>query len=294
LVYDYPDMAGSGGWVEGEPVAANPEAGGASYALRGVMRALLRALVVGGLVAVGWLLGSGLSHADEDPGLPGVGQIHVISAGSDAEPSAGIVGHPLAGSIVERVVSAASSPRLPVQPIEKISVLRPIVHAVGTAKPLSDVLRPLPHLLSAPAPHGTVVRSAGPAVKVAPMSPPAPALTSAVAAAAAPDRALTSTRHATPTVTPCSTTATEAQSVPTQIALSKDPVNPAPASPPGSTSSPCMIGSTSSGSNTKNAPDFATHDSWTTGNLTQPDGPPLLSGSDLPPSLALKPSTAPD
>jgi len=76
--------------------------------------------------------------------------------------------------------------------------------------------------------------------------------------------------------------------------LSEDPRDPAPASPPGSTSSPCMIGSTSSGSNTKSAPDFATHDSWATGNLAQPDGPLVLSGSDLPRSPALKPSTSPD
>ena len=40
-MHDYPDKAGSGGLVEGEPVAANPEAGGARYALPGVMRALL-------------------------------------------------------------------------------------------------------------------------------------------------------------------------------------------------------------------------------------------------------------
>ena len=111
-MHDYPDKAGSGGLVEGEPVAANPEAGGARYALPGVMRALLRAVVLSGLVAVGWLLGSGLSHADEDSGWPGVGQIHVVSAGSDAEPSAGIVGRPAAGSIVERILSLPLFPTM--------------------------------------------------------------------------------------------------------------------------------------------------------------------------------------
>jgi hypothetical protein len=286
-------MAGSGGLVEGEPVAANPEAGGARYALPGVMRALLRAVVLSGLVAVGWLLGSGLSHADEDSGWPGVGQIHVVSAGSDAEPSAGIVGRPAAGSIVERILSDVPAPRLPVQPIEKIGILRPIVHAVGSAKPVIDVLT-LPRPLSAPAPHWTAVRSAGSAAKVAPMSPPGPAITPAVAAPAAPDTALTSVRHAARTVVPCSAAVTSAQSVPAQPAVSEGTRDPAPASPPGSTSTPCMIGSTSSGSNSKNAPDFATHDSWATGNLAQPDGPLLLSGGDLPRSLALKPSTSPD
>ncbi|MBV8996138.1 MAG: hypothetical protein JO287_21110 [Pseudonocardiales bacterium] len=275
-------------------MAANPEAGGARYALPGVMRALLRAVVLSGLVAVGWLLGSGLSHADEDPGWPGVEQIHAVHAGSDAEPSAGIVGRPIAGSIVERVLSDAPAPRLAVQPIKKIGILRPIVHAVGSAKPVTDVLTPLHRPLSAPAPAGTAARSAAPAAEVAPMSPPAPAITPAVAAPAAPDPAFAPVRHATPTGALCSTTVTAAQSVPAQTALSEDPGFPAPASPPGSTSSPCMIGSTSSGSNTKNAPDFATHDSWATGNLAQPDGPLLLSGSDLPRSLALKPSTSPD
>ncbi|MDQ3825736.1 MAG: hypothetical protein M3319_10495 [Actinomycetota bacterium] len=275
-------------------MAANPEAGGANYALPGVMRALLRAVVLSGLVAVGWLLGSGLSHADEDPGLPGVGQIHVVSAGSDAEPSAGIVGRPAAGSIVERILSDAAAPRLSVQPIEKIGVLRPIVHALGNAKPVIDVLTPLPRPLSAPAPHRTAVRSAAPTAKVAPMSPPAPAITPAVAAAAAPDPALTSLRRAAPTVVPCLATVAFAQSVPAQPAVSEDPRDPAPARPPGSTSTPCMIGSTSSGSNSKNASDFATHDSWASGNLARSDGPLLLSGSDLPRSLALKPSTSPD
>lgn len=289
-MHDYPDKAGSGGLVEGEPVAANPEAGGARYALRGVMRALLRAVVISGLVAVGWLLGSGLGHADEDPGWPGVGQIHLVDAGSDAEPSAGIVGRPMAGSIVERVLSDAPAPRLPVQPIEKIGILRPIVHAVGSAKPVIDVLAPLPRLLSAPAPHATAVPAAAPAAEVAPMSPPAPAITSA---AAAPAPALAPVRHAAVTAALCSTTTTAAKSPPAQPPLSRGPVDPAPASPLGTTSSPCIIGSTSGGSGTKNASDFAMHDG-VTGNVAQSDGPPLLSGSDLPRSLAVEPSTSPD
>ncbi|HEX6402496.1 MAG TPA: hypothetical protein VF003_04945 [Pseudonocardiaceae bacterium] len=258
------------------------------------MRALLRVVVLGGLVAVGWLLGSGLSHADEDPGLPGVGQIQVVNDGSDAGSSAGIVGRPTAGSIFERVLSDAPAPRLPVKPTEKIGILRPIVHAVGSVKPVTDVLTPLPRPLSASAPHGTAMRSAAPAAEVVPMSPPAPAVTPAVAAPAAPNPAVTPVGHAIATVVHCSTAVTAVQSVPAQAVLSEDPRDPAPASPPGSTSSPCMIGSTSSGSNTKSAPDFATYDSWATGNLAQPDGPLLLSGSDLPRSLALKPSTSPD
>src|SRR5947199_404210 len=65
-------------------------------------------------------------------------------------------------------------------------------------------------------------------------------------------------------------------------------------SPPGSMSSPCMIGSTSGGSSTKNASDFATHDNGATGSLAQSRDPLLLSGSDLLRSLSVKPSTSPD
>lgn len=272
-------------------MAANPEAGGARYALRGVMRALLRAVVISGLVAVGWLVGSGLSHADEDPGSPGAGLIHVINAGSDAEPSAGMVGRPTAGSIVERVLSNAPAPRLPVQPTEKIGVLRPIVHAVGSAESVTAVLTPLPRPLSAPAPLETAARSAAPAAEVAPVSPPAPAIAPAVPA---PAPALTPVRHAAPAAVLCSTTVTAVQSAPAQPPLSGGPVDPAPPSPSGTTSSTCIIGSTSGGSSTKNASDFAMHHSGATGNVAQSDGPLLLSGSDLPRSLAVKPSTSPD
>lgn len=273
-------------------MAANPDAGGARYALRGVMRALLRAVVLSGLVAVGWLLGSGLSHADEDPGLPGTGLIHVINTGSsDADPSAGSVVH----STVARVLPAASAPRLAVQPAETVGILRPILHAVGSAKPLTEALGPVPRPLSGPAPHKAAVRSAAPAQKVVPVPPAAPTIApAAVAADAAPTPVVTLVRHTIPTVVTCSPAVTAAQAVPTQSLLRNGPVDPAPASPPGSTSSPCVIGSTSSGASTKNAPDFTVHDSGATGSPTQPGGPLQLSGSDSPWSLSVKPSTSPD
>lgn len=274
-------------------MAANPEAGGARHALCGVMRALLRAVVIGGLVAVGWLLGSGLSHADEDPGLPGTGLIDVVNTGSDAEPSAGIVGRLTAGSFVKRALAGAPAPRLPLQPAEKIGLVRSIVHAVGSVKPVTDVLTPLPRPLSAPAPDRTAVRSATPAAKVAALPPAAPTITPMVAPVA-PGPALTPVRHATPTAVLCSTTVAAVKPVPAQPPLSGIPVDPAPASPPGSMSSPCMIGSTSSGSSAKNASDFATHDSGATGSLAQSRDPLLLSGSDLLRSLSVKPSTSPD
>lgn len=278
-------------------MAASPDAGGARYALCGALRALLRVVILGALVVVGWLLGAGLSHADDDPGLPGAGLISAVNARSADGPStAGFgVGVPhAAGSFVEKALSTAAAPRLAVQPAEKVSILRPVVHAVGSAKPLIDVLAPLPRPLSSPAPHSTVVRSAAPADKVVPVPPAAPTIAPAAGAPAVTTAIPTPVRHVTPTAVLCSPAVSAARPVPAQPPLRDGPVNPAPESPPGSTSSPCILGSASSGASTKTAPDFAVHESGATSNLRQPDGSLRFGGSDLPQSLAVQPSTSPD
>jgi hypothetical protein len=251
-----------------------------------VLRVLLRVVVLSALVAVGWLLGSGLSHADEDPGLPGANLISAVNA----QPANGA-----AGSIVERALSTTSAPRLAVQPTKKIGILRPIVRAVGGAKPLTDVLAPVPRPLSRPAAHHTAMRPAAPIDKVAPVSPTAPAIAPpAGAAAAVPDAPATPVRHVTPAAVLCAPAAPATQPVPAQLPVRDDPVSPTPASPPGSTPPTCAVGSTSSGANTKNAPDFAVHDSAAASNLALPDGPLQIDGSDPPRSLAVQPSTSPD
>jgi hypothetical protein len=302
-----------GGLVEGEPVAANPDVGSARYALRGVLRVLLRAVILTGLITVGWLLGSGLSHADEDPGWPGTGVVHVLDTGSSDTTSSAGSGMPSAAEpTVARLLSAASPPRLPVQPTEKVGILRPVVHAVGKAapltksltkpltksltKPLAKVLSPLPRPLSSPAAHATAVQPAASADKVAPVSPAALAIapTVATAAAPAPASALIPVWHAAPAQVHCQPGVKAAQPAPAQPPLpDSGPADPAPTNPPGNAPS-CMIGSTSSGASTKTAPDFAVHDSATAGNDAQPEGALQLGGSDLLRSLAVKPSTSPD
>ena len=266
-------------------MAASPDAGGARYALRGVLRALLRVVVLSALVAVGWLLGSGLSHADEDPGLPGAGLISAVNA----QPTDGA-----AGSIVEKALSTTSAPRLAVQPAKKIGILRPIVHAVGSAKPLTNVLTPLPRPLSSPAPRHTAMPPAAPIDKVAPVPPTAPAIAPLAGPAPVPDAAPTPVRHVAPAVVLCAPAAPAAQPGPAQPPLRNGPVSPVPASPPGSTPPTCAVGSTSSGASTKNAPDFAVHNGGAASNLALPDGPLQIGGSDLPRSLAVQPSTSPD
>lgn len=288
-----PGKAGLGGLVEGEPVAANPDVGSARYALPGVMRALLRALVVGGLVAVGWLLASGVGHADEDPGWPGTGLIHV----ADAQPSgdvAGFGGQATVRSIVDRTLSTTSVPRLSVQPALKAGILQPVVHAAGTAKPLTHVLAPLPRPLSAPTPHDNASWPATHPDTVTPAPSPAPATAPAPVAAPVLVAAPTTAHHVTPPTVLCSPVAPAAQPISVQPPPRDAPLAPLPAGPSGSTSSPCVIGSTSSGANTKNAPDFAVHDGQLPSGLLQPDGPLLGSGSDLPRSLSVPPSTPPD
>lgn len=296
-------------------MAANPDVGSARYALRGVLRVLLRVVVLTGMIAVGWLLGSGLSHADEDPGLPGAGVLHAVNSGSsDTMPSArfGVPG--MAEPTVAKLLSATSAPRLPIKPAEKVRILRPVVHVVGKAvpltkslskplaKPMAEVLSPIPRPLFNPASHASPVPAAASPDKVGPASPAAPAMaTTAVPSSAI---ALTPVPHTPPAKVHCSpstkapsTKAPSTKAVPPALdqPLLRDsgPADPAPASPPGNTPS-CMIGSASSGASTKTAPDFVVHDSAMAGNRAQPDGALQLSGSDLPRSLAVKPSTSPD
>lgn len=289
-------------------MAANPDVGSAKYALRGVLRVLLRAVVLTGLVTVGWLLGSGLSHADEDPGLPGTGLIPVVGGSHDTMSGASFGMPSAAGPTVARLLSAAAAPRLPAQPAGKVGILRPLVHAAGKAapltksltkpltKPLAEVLSPLPRPLSSPAAHATPVRPAASPDKVAPVPPAAPAMAPTIATAAVPARApaLVPMRRVAPGEVHCSPAVKAAQPAPAQPPPhDSGPADPAPASPPGNTPS-CMIGGTSAGASTKNATDFAVHHSAVAGNHAQPDGALRLGGSDFPRSLAVKPSTSPD
>ncbi|MDT7712553.1 MAG: hypothetical protein QOG46_1242 [Pseudonocardiales bacterium] len=274
-------------------MAAIPNAGGARYAPRVVVRALLRAVLLGGLVAVGWLLGSGISYADEDLGQPSPGLSHVANAVPFDDGSDDGFGTPAAVEpIVKQVLSTAAVPRLPVQPPVQVSILRPIVKAVGIAKPLDQVLpvsRPLsgPDQHTAPARHIAAIPPPAQAEKPATVSP-APAVAGQGAApASAP------TLHTKPAMLH-SLAQPAAESMTLRPALGDGPVSPMPANPLGSTTSLCTIGGAGGSASSKNGSEVAVHDGWLTDGLTQPYGPLERDTSGLPRSLSVRPSTSPD
>jgi len=250
-------------------VAAIPDTGGARCAPHGMMRALLRVVVLGGFVVGAWLLGSGTGHADDDLGVP-----------------------PMVGSAVPSVLSATSLPQLPVQPPVNVGVLRPVVNAVGVPKLLTPVSRPL----AGPAQRGAAIRSLAPAEEAMVVPPAAPAVRAAAATTSVPGLAavLTAVRHASPTVPVHAAAHHVADAFAGPSALDTDPVTPVPASPPGSTTSPCLIGSTAGGASTKSATDLAVNTSWATALLVPMHRLLYLGTSDLQRSPAARPSTSPD
>lgn len=281
-------------------MAAIPNAGGARYAPRGVVRALLRAVLLGGLVVVGWLLGAGISYADEDLGQPSPGLIHVANAVPFDDGSDDGLGTPAAVEpIVKKVLSTAATPRLPVQPPTQVSILRPIVKAVGIAKPLNQALpvsRPLSRPLSGPA------QPSAPAPQMAIMPPStkadrsaavSPVVLTVAAQGAASAPASAPAVHAKPAMihSPAQLTA---EPMTLRPALGDGPVSPMPGNPLGSTASLCTIGGAGGGASSKNGPDVAVHDSWLTDGLTQPYGLLERDTSGLPRSLSVQPSTSPD
>jgi hypothetical protein len=290
--------AGPGTRLRGKPVAAIRNAGGAKYAPRVVVRALLRAVLLGGLVAVGWLLGSGISYADEDLGQPSPGLIHVANAVPSMPfndgPDDGFGTPAAAEPIVKKVLSAAPVPRLPVQPPAQVSILRPIVKAVGIAKPLDQALqvsRPLsgPAQHTDPARHTATIPPPAQADKPATVSP-APAV---AGQSAAPAPASAPALHAKPTML-YSLAQPAVEPMTLGPALGDGPMSPMPANPLGTTTSLCTIGGAGGGASSKNGADVAVHDGWLTDGLTQPYGPLERDTSGLPRSLSVRPSTSPD
>jgi len=284
-------------------VAAIPATGGARCAPRRVMRALSRAVVLGGLVVAGWLLGSGTSLANEDLGQPDTGLAHMVSAqlvsdsGGRTAPSDGGSGGqlgvpPTVGSTVTRVLSALPVPQRSVHPPVKLGVLEPIGNIVGVPKPLAQVLAPqvlAPHVLAAPILTSPILTTVSGPAAVPPAEPAARAVVAtAPVCTRGPVTVFTTVNHTRPTAAPA------AGPFAGQLALDNDPAVPVPANPPGSTNSPCVIGSTGSGAGTKSAPDVAVNDGWATVGLTPMYRLLYLSASDLPRSPAAQPSTSPD
>jgi hypothetical protein len=276
------------------------------------VRVLSRAVVLGGMVVAGWLLGSGIGLADEDPGQPGT---DVVQLASHPGPEGGSDGQlrvpPTLGSALTRVCSAVSKPQPSDPPPVQLSVLRPLANAMGNPKPLAQVLNPrvlnprvlvvprlsVPRVLmtqSRPGKPGAGIRSRAPAKELAtaPLAEPA----SRPAAATAPLATLES--PTVPATVDHAPLAVPLRAAPAErsagwSAFGDDPATPVPASPPASTPS-CMISSTGSGAVTKNAPDITANDSWATAEAALMYRLRQLAASDLPRSAATQPSTSPD
>lgn len=299
-------------------MAAIPDTGGVRCAPRGVMRAVSRVVVLGGLVVAGWLLGSGVGLANEDPGQSGTGLVRQVGnpgtwgsgtwgsgtwdlGGGAAQSDGGSGGQlgvpPRVTSAVTRARSAVSVPQRSVHPRVKLGVLKPIVNTVGVPKLLAQVsARHVLAILPRPAKYGASIRS--PADKPATNHPAeltvrAAAVTTSVPSLG-PATVLTRVDHILPATPICIVAAPAADPFAGQLALSDDPPAPVPVSPPGSIVSPCTIGSAGSGAGTKSAPDFTVNDSWASTGLALLNRLLYLSASDLPRSPAAQPSTSPD
>jgi hypothetical protein len=291
-------------------VAAIRDTGGARHAPCGVMRALLRLVVLGGLVAAGWLLGSGASYADEDLGQPDPSPFHLVNLASADDLSGNQFGAPPAvGSVVKKVLSSTPVSRLSAQPPAQVALLKPVVKTVGGSRPLTKVLKPVVRSVSEPGVHRSAIQS------LAQVERPVSVLRGAPAVTAPTDVAPTRTppvAEFTPAhpLTPVGVLCSQAGSSQTKVApagvatspgfgfaqtvTSDAPVAPNPARSPVSTTSPCTIGGSGGGASTKNTSDIAVRDSWTEENRLQPRDLHSRDTSDLPQSLSTQPSTSPD
>lgn len=281
-------------------MAAIPNAGGAKYAPHGVLRALMRLVVLGALVAAGWLLSAGTGHADEDLGLPGAGLTHLVNPGSADDSSGDQFGVPSSvGPVVKQVLSRPSVPQPSVQPPVKVGILQPALNAVSGSKPLTKVLIPVLRPVSGPTPHRAAGQPAVPVDRPAAILPSSPSATApAVTAAPTPAvPALAPVRTATPLVAQLS----HAENSPAKVApapvltsSSESPVAPLPASPLGNTPSSCMTGGSGGGTGTKNTTDVAVRDGWTMEDLVPQRDLHSCDTRDVPRSLSAQPSTSPD
>lgn len=310
-------------------MAAIPDTGSAQCARHGVVRVLSRAVVLGGMVVAGWLLGSGIGLAHEDLGQPGTDLVQLAShpgegsaqpSAQPAQPEGGSddqLGVPptlgSAISAISGVCSTVSGPQPSVPPPVPTGVLSPIANAVGIPKPLAQVLNPhalvprvlvprvvvhrlLPVTLSRPGKSGTTsIGSQAPAKEPATASLAEPAGRSA--AATAPFTTLASFTVPTPVedappAAPLHTTPGKDSAG--RSAFDDDPAAPVPASPPASTTPSCVISGTGSGGVAKNAPDITMDDSWATAEAALLYRLRQLAAGDLPRSAATQPSTSPD
>lgn len=283
-------------------MAAIPETSRAYCAPDGVLRALSRALVLGGLVVAGWLLGSGIGLAEENLGRPVTGPAQVVShpggndlTGTDSGASATVASAVTAVRSLGSAPSGVSAPWRSVAPLVKLGGAQPIVGTVGVPGPLARALTDrilVP--LSRPIQDRAGVRSHAPDEKPAPLPPAQPAVRAAAAPAPAPTLGAptrpTVVDRVSPTV-PVHATASSAQPSFRPSAPGDDPAAPSPLP---STTSAGMASATGSGAGTKGAPHVAVQDRWATSGSAPLHRLRYLSASDLPWSPAAQPGTSPD
>jgi len=301
-------------------VAAIPDAGGARCAPRGVMRALSRLVVLGGLVVAGWLLGSGVGLASESLGHPGTGLVQPAgdpgprAARPDEGTSGQLGASPAVVSAVTSACSAVGVPLRSLRPPARLDDLGPgvltsVVDVTGDAKPLARVVESRvlesPALasrtlaaLSRPAEHDADVRSRAPADEPAAVPPAEPTTRVAIATAPAPilgPSARPAIAHTTVDRSRAVdlTRATTADPLAGWPALGDNPSAPVPVSPAGRTTSVLMTGGTGSGASPKSASHVAVSAGWASAGPAPGHRPRYLSAGDLPQSPAARPSTSP-
>lgn len=274
-------------------MAAIPDAVGARRASRGVIRAVLRVAVLGGLVITGWLLGSGTGQAHEDTvpesQVPGSSLAQVIEISPSDDDSSGPISAPaVAQSAVAEVTRAVPLPSLPLQPAQ-VPVLAPVLEPVSKLAALAppaakNVVQPQA-APAKPAPAGTGMPSlATPGVTVTAVSTPAPALHPAAGPSAEAPVCRAAHRAADPA----------ADQLAGPSASEVGPAAPLPASAPGTTTEPCPADGAGSTLITTSAHSVTLSDRWTIATLASTQCQLCASASGIPRSAAERPSTSPD
>jgi hypothetical protein len=283
-------------------VAAIPDAGGARCAPRGVLRALpwaalLRVAVLGGLVIAGWLLGSGISQAQQELAPQDVRQqgniVQLAGFPLPDDDSAGALGATSASSTVKSTVTgvlrAVPVPRLPLRP-PQVPVLAPVLAPVSKLAAPAPVTRS--HAQSQPTTQHVMV---GP-------PPAAPAEPTVRPATVAPAPVHT-VYNASPAAATCIAAHPVADPLADQVAdpsvekfsaPGSGPAAPAPASPFGTATAPCPSGGTGSGGVTGGAQPVTMSDGVFG---MDPASTYCLRCADLsgmPLAAAQRPSTSPD
>ncbi|HEX2263925.1 MAG: hypothetical protein M3332_18360 [Actinomycetota bacterium] len=279
-------------------MAAIPDAGGARCAPRGVLRALpwaalLRVAVLGGLVIVGWLLGSGIGQAQEELAPQDLGQqdniVQLAGFPLPDNDSQGPLGAaPTVKSAVKGVVHAVPVPRLPIQ---QVPVLAPVLAPVSTLAAQATVIRP--HTQSQPTTKQVMVvpppaAPAEPTVRAATVVTPAPVHT---VHSASPAAAACIAAH--PVADPLADQVAD-PSVAKFSALGNDPAAPAPVSPFGTTTAPCPSGSTGSGGAASSAQPVTMTDGVSGMDPASTYCMRCADLSGMPLAAAQRPSTSPD